>query len=96
MYDMVKTMPGGPEWHLHDVVVHDAPTEPQRLYYRNIIECAEFLFQSPEFNGHMEFSPHHACNENGDTIYHEMNTGQDWHELQVRQGLSICTVVQAD
>jgi len=65
MYDMVKDMPGGPEWRAHDVILHDAPQEPQRLYYRNIIDCAAFLLQSTEFNGHMEFAPQRACNENG-------------------------------
>lgn len=82
MYDMVKEMPGGPEWHASDVILHDAPEEPQRLYYRDIIECAEYLFQTPEFDGHMEFSPH-CANEN--IIYHEMNSGSDWHEIQVCQ-----------
>src|SRR6266849_4574052 len=96
MYDMVKEMPGGPEWHSHHVNLHDAPEEPQILYYRNIIECAEFLFQSPEFEGHMDFSPHHAYDENEDAIYHEMNTGEDWHEIQVCQQLSVGTAIWID
>ena len=80
---MVKEMPGGPEWHARDVVLHDAPEEPQRFYYRNIIECARYLFQNQEFDGHMEFAPCRARNDDGDVIYHEMNTGEDWHEIQV-------------
>jgi hypothetical protein len=87
MYDMVKEMPGGPEWHAHDVILHDAPQEPQRLYYRNIIDCAAFLLQSTEFKGHMEFAPQRAHNQDGIPIYHEMNTGEDWHTVQVCQQL---------
>lgn len=83
MYDTVKEMPGGPAWISHEVILHDAPEEPQRFYHRNIIECAEYLFQAPEFNHRMEFAPHHPHNTSGDIIYHEMNTGSDWHEVQV-------------
>ena len=83
MYKMVKEMPGGPEWQACDVTLHDAPEEPQIFYYRDIIKCAEYLFQTPEFNGHMEFSPRTARDGDGNIIYHEMNTGEDWHEVQV-------------
>ena len=80
---MVKEMPGGPEWQACDVMLHDAPEEPQIFYYRDIIKCAKYLFQMPEFNGHMEFSPRTARDGDGNIIYHEMNTGEDWHEVQV-------------
>ena len=85
MYNTVKEMPGGPEWHSHSVILPDAPEEPQVLYYRDIIECAKYLFQAPEFDGHMDFSPRRSRNEKGDIVYHEMSTGEDWHELQVCQ-----------
>jgi hypothetical protein len=86
MYEIIeKLMPRGPGWKTVTVSLEDAPTEPQTLYYRDIIECAEYLIGNPTFNESMMYEPIRVFEADGTTrIYHEMTTGELWNELQVR------------
>lgn len=77
-------MPQGPAWKTSTVVVPDAPNKPQMFFYRDIIECVNFLFGNPKFRENMDYAPYELFKEDGVTrVYHEMCTGKCWNEIQV-------------
>ncbi|KAF9502783.1 hypothetical protein BS47DRAFT_1258917, partial [Hydnum rufescens UP504] len=74
MYELIeKLMPRGPGWKTATITLEDAPAEPQTLYYRDIIDCAEYLIGNPTFNEFMMYEPIRVFEADGKThIYHEM------------------------
>src|SRR5258705_1622937 len=44
LYEQVKKMPGPPSWKSDVITLKEAPTEPQTLYWRDLVESAHFLF----------------------------------------------------
>ncbi|KAF8342082.1 uncharacterized protein EI90DRAFT_2904255 [Cantharellus anzutake] len=98
MYGKVRSMPGAPGWHQETITMDDAPLEPQEWMRRNPVECLEFLFQNPSFNGEMDFGPYKVFTADGDIrVYHEMATGDDWHEQQAHlpDGTTILSMMLA-
>src|SRR5258708_28854869 len=57
LYEQVKKMPGPPSWKSDVITLKEAPTEPQTLYWRDLVESAHFLFQNPKFDGNMAYMP---------------------------------------
>ena len=53
------------------IILDDAPSKPQTLYWHDPVNCAHFLFQNPDFNGHMIYAPSHLYNANGTQVYTE-------------------------
>ncbi|KAA1479646.1 hypothetical protein DENSPDRAFT_750630, partial [Dentipellis sp. KUC8613] len=54
----IELLPAGPQWHYITLTVDRFPTKkPIRLFYRDGIDCLEFLFGNPAFKGHMDFDP---------------------------------------
>ncbi|KAF8326296.1 uncharacterized protein EI90DRAFT_2868868, partial [Cantharellus anzutake] len=50
MFERIETsMPTGPDWFKTEITLLDAPTEPQTFFYRDIIDCAKFLYSNPSF-----------------------------------------------
>ncbi|KAF8522348.1 hypothetical protein JB92DRAFT_2614680, partial [Gautieria morchelliformis] len=47
----------GPAWHVKEVILPEAPNEPQILYYQDIVECLKYLEQNPAFDGFMNYEP---------------------------------------
>ena len=74
-------LPDGPKWYCKEVTLPEAPNEPQLLFYRNPVECLEFLSQSPAFDGHQDYSPvkHFTEKECTNRVYGEANMADAWH-----------------
>ncbi|KAA1478106.1 hypothetical protein DENSPDRAFT_757192, partial [Dentipellis sp. KUC8613] len=54
--EQVEILPAGPQWHFYTLSVDSFPTKkPIRLFYRDTLECVEFLFGNPLFHDHMDF-----------------------------------------
>lgn len=85
-----ERLPKGPKWQKTDMVLKDAPNDPQVLYFCNVDECALFLASNPAFQGDIDYEPKAISVWNGGTdseyirIYNEMSTGDIWMEKQVR------------
>ncbi|KIJ24792.1 hypothetical protein M422DRAFT_194268, partial [Sphaerobolus stellatus SS14] len=79
-----KFLPDGPKWHWKEITLLEAPNEPQLLFYRDPIECLQFLAQSPAFDGHQVYAPvkYFSDAEGTNRVYGEMNTGDAWHYYQ--------------
>ena len=84
MYNMVKAMPGPPEWNSETVILPDAPNEPQIFYYRDLEKSAHYLFRRPDLDGQMDYIPTKVFDANGDRVYHEMCSAHEWDKQQVR------------
>jgi hypothetical protein len=85
MWDRVdKFLPKGPEWYFEEVILPEAPNEPQILFYCDPIECLQFLAINPTFDGYMAYQPvqHFTDTEYTTQVYGEMNTGDAWHYYQ--------------
>src|SRR5260370_31813563 len=85
MRNKLLEMEGGPQWHCTTIQFDEAPNEPCKVYYRNVLECAMFKLQNPTFNGHMCFAPCKVFTSMGKHAYHEMWTGDEWQHIQVCQ-----------
>ena len=88
-YDHIdKFLPEGPHWHCKEVTLLEAPNETQTLFYRDPIECLQFLAQSPAFDGHQNYSPvkYFSDAELTNRIYGEMNSADAWLYYQSKIG----------
>ena len=84
LHAKIQSMPGGPSWLSTEIMLKDAPNEPQLLRYRNPLECVTYLFQNPSFKDRMDFSPKWVYTADGKTrLYHEMASAEGWHAEQV-------------
>lgn len=75
----METLPGGPGWKM-DVIEVDGytTTKPMRLYWRDGLEVAEWIFGNPIFSNHMMFDPVRLYCD-GEREYTEYLTGdQAW------------------
>lgn len=72
-----------PEFHYEEVTVAG---EAYPFFYRNIIECMKALYSDPDLADVMFFAPerHFKDAEGQERVYHEMNTGKWWWQMQVR------------
>ena len=61
--------------------------EELELWYRDPVECIRDLISNPLFNGKTSYAPeNHFEDAAGNTrIWSEMNTGDWWWEVQVRE-----------
>jgi len=87
MFQKIETMmPKGPEWVSMDITLAEAPHEPQTFYYRDIIDCAKFLYSNPSFQEAMNYEAvkiFETKNQERHRIYHEFMTGDIANKLQV-------------
>src|SRR5258706_2850327 len=83
LYEWVKKMPGPPSWKSDIITLKEAPTEPQTLYWRDLVESMHFLFQNPKFDGNMAYVPSCLYQQDDTRVYSEMTTGEEWHYQQV-------------
>ena len=47
------------------ITLDGAPSEPQTLYWHDPVNCMHFLFQNPDFDGHMTYAPSCVYDANG-------------------------------
>lgn len=73
-----------PPWHVTEVKLPEAPKEPQKLIFRDLRNCADYLMANPSFRGDMEFAHIEVLEEDMETrVYNEVWTGKWWKGLQV-------------
>ncbi len=53
------------------------------FWYRNPVECIEFLLQQPAYRDHMVYAPVREYNEEGERMYSELHTSNWWWRMQV-------------
>jgi hypothetical protein len=52
-----KFLPAGPRWYHKEVILPEAPNEPQLLFYRDPVECLQFLSENPSFDQYQTYGP---------------------------------------
>lgn len=66
---MIDELPaGGPPWNVAEIVLPDAPNEPQLLFYRDPVECLKFLQANPAFKDHTSFVPVQKFQDKAQTV----------------------------
>jgi hypothetical protein len=51
-------LPSGPQWHHQTIEIHGFPTKtPIVLFYRDALECVQWIYGNPAFDGHLEHAP---------------------------------------
>ena len=82
----MEILPKVPEWKSRTVELKGYPTgEPMHLFYRDALDCVEYLFRNPLFANHMDFCPVRRYRDAERTIrvYGEWMTGDVAWEMQV-------------
>lgn len=86
LWERIESLPGGPQWKCHIISeFHVAGNKPIQLFYRDALECFEFLFSNPLYESHMDFVPRKVWEDNKKKkrIYTEILTGDLVHKIQV-------------
>jgi hypothetical protein len=55
-----------------------------RFFYRNPVECIEFLMQQPAFREHISYAPAKEFNDAEERIYSEVKSREWWWNEPVR------------
>lgn len=82
----IESLPSPPRWKEVEVSVEGGTTkDPLTLYYRNGLECFQFLFGNPLFLDHMDYVPRResTTGEKPERLYNELMTGDRAWNLQV-------------
>jgi hypothetical protein len=80
-YTQTRKMVEDPSWESGMV---EYPLRPKsEFFYRNILDCIQYLLHQRAFVKHMLWEPVELFNRDGDRIYSEMNTGSWWWDQQV-------------
>ena len=82
----IEMLPAVPEWKFKTISLTKHPTkEPTLLFYRDALECVEYLFGNPVFADHIDFCPVRLYRDSERTIrmYSEWMTGNTAWEMQV-------------
>ena len=82
----VEMLPGAPEWKSKPVsLTGNATKEPTFLFYRDALDCVEYLFGNPIFSNGIDFCPVRLYRNSERTIrtYTEWMTGNAAWEMQV-------------
>jgi hypothetical protein len=85
----MELLPKAPQWRCMPIVVDGYPTKaPMCLYYRDALECVEYLFGNPLFVGQIDYSPQRLWKtaEKLERVYTEWMTGDSAWEMQVSSG----------
>ena len=79
-------LPKVPNWKSKKITLPGYATrEPMCLFFRDALDCVEYLFGNPLFAGHMDFSPTRLYRDAEQTIriYSEWMTGDIAWNMQV-------------
>jgi hypothetical protein len=82
----MEMLPRVPEWKSKKIELTGHPTsEPMHLFYRDTLDCVEYIFGNPLFANHMDFHPVRVYHDMERTIrvYSEWMTGDVAWEMQV-------------
>ena len=86
---LVEGLPGPPNWAEVEVEVPGGTTdEPIQLFYRDGLECFQFLFSNPIYAEHMDYHPKRAWTDGdrSERVYTEIMTGDLAWEVQDQVG----------
>ena len=92
-------LPEVPEWKSKRISLMGYPTsEPMHLFYRDALDCVEYLLGNPLFANHMDFCPVRLYKDAEKTIrvYREWMSGNVAWEMQVRSFCYLCPHPFAD
>jgi hypothetical protein len=79
----VELLPKGPQWKCETITYEGYPTKtPIILYYRDHLECLEFLLKNPLLKKHLDLIPKRKF-QNGRHVWSEWITGDGAWEMQV-------------
>jgi len=53
-----EILPSGPCWNARVIATTHPTRSPVTLYYRDLLDCVESLFNHPLFAGKMDYSPY--------------------------------------
>jgi hypothetical protein len=85
----VSQLPSPPPWYHKEIKIDGYPTyTPLNFYYRDVLECVQYLFGNPKFRDSMIYSPYRLFEdqEKKIQIYDEIMSG-DWAwNIQVFRG----------
>ncbi|KAG9122594.1 hypothetical protein FRC07_000968 [Ceratobasidium sp. 392] len=74
---------GGPEWHVDDLALADAPKDKGTLFFKDIQKVADFQFGQARFAGKISFAPEkHYDADDIDRLYDNPWTADDWGDRQ--------------
>ena len=82
----IEMLPKVPEWKSKKIALPGHATrEPMHLFFRDALDCVEYLFGNPLFAEHMDFSPTRLYRDTEQTIriYSEWLTGNIAWDMQV-------------
>ena len=82
----VELLPKVPDWKVKKIAISGYATrKPMFLFYRDTLDCVEYLFGNPLFVGSMDLSPVRFYQDAEHTIrvYTEWLTGNAAWEMQV-------------
>ncbi|KAF8191579.1 hypothetical protein K438DRAFT_1590987 [Mycena galopus ATCC 62051] len=78
----VEKLPAGPQWKSKEIVYEGYSTKaPLVLYYRDPLECIQFLLKNPLIHDHLDLVPTKKFRD-GKHIYDEWITGDGAWEMQ--------------
>ncbi|KAF9782579.1 hypothetical protein BJ322DRAFT_1157393 [Thelephora terrestris] len=81
----VELLPSGPPWKSTTVSIPGYTTkDPLVLYYRDPMECIEFLMKNPLFSGKIQYQPRQDFDVSGDRTYGDWITSDGAWDLQCR------------
>ena len=81
----IELLPSGPSWKSTEITMPGYDTkDPLVLYYRDPVECIEFLMKNPLFSGKICYQLHKVFDASGNRVYGEWITGDGAWDLQVR------------
>jgi hypothetical protein len=77
---LIDSLPAGPQWTSQTFRHEERETvEPIILYYRDAVECAEFLLSNPLFRDHINFVPVKHYDRDGHRVLAEpLSAKQAW------------------
>jgi hypothetical protein len=88
-----EILPSGPEWRSQTLTMDGYQTkDPITLYYRDSLECAEFLYRHPLLLNHIDLLPKKVTKVSDPNIrvFSEWTTGECAWALQVNIYINIC------
>ena len=81
----VKLLPSGPAWKSTTITIPGYKTkDPLVLFYRDPMECIEFVLKNPLFSGKIDYQPRQDFDSSGGQVYSEWISGDGAWDLQVR------------
>lgn len=82
----IELLPSGPRWKSQSIKAESHTKRGLQLFYRDAIDCLQYLIHSPSIDGQIEFVPKkiYTAADRIERVYTEWLSGDRAWELQVR------------